>query len=119
MPRDVAVSSGQRDKLVQIESATEVTRGSGMPGQTWAKLGKPIYMSRRDIGADERFAESQQSAWGRVSWQMAYQANMDPEVIDVPRTRRLTFNGRTFNIEAAFLMERRIGIELVTLAKTD
>lgn len=119
MPRDVRVAAGQRDKLVQIESATEVVRPSGQPGQNWASLGQPIYMSRRDIGADERFAESQQSAWGRVSWQMPYQANMDPEVVNVTKSRRLSFGGKTFNIEAAFLLDQRLGIELVTLAKVD
>lgn len=119
MPRDVAIASGQRDKRVQIEAGTEVTRPSGMVGLNWAALGSPVSMSRRDIGADERFAESQLSAWGRSVWQMPYQANMDPEVIDVPRVRRLNYNGRLFNIEAAFLMERRIGIELVTQAKVD
>lgn len=117
MPRDVGIAAGQRDKLVQIETATDVTRSSGLPGQNWVALGTPIYMSRRDVSADERLMSDQQSAWGRVSWQMPYQTSMDPETVDVTKSRRLNYNGRIFDIEAAFLLERRIGIELVTLAK--
>lgn len=118
MPQQIA--SGQRDKLVQIESGTAQTSATGFPLVSgWASLGRPVYMSRRDISADERFVASQDTAWGRVGWQMPYQANMDPELVDVTRLRRLNFKGRIFNIEAAFLMERRIGIELITLAKVD
>ncbi len=115
MPRNVDVAAGKRDKLVQIETSTDVTRPSGLAGQDWVPLGKPMYMSRSDMAADERFTESQQSAWGRSTWQMPYVVSMDPELVDVPKTKRLNFNGRIFNIEAALLMEQRLGITLVTL----
>lgn len=113
------IAAGRRDKRVQIQQGTPGVGSSGRPITTWTSLGTPVYMSRLDGAADERFAAAQESAWGRAEWYMPYQANMDPELVDVPGLRRLLYSGRVFDIQAASLMERRIGIELITLAKVD
>ena len=113
------LAAGQRDKLVQIQQGTEGPSGSGRPVVTWTALGAPVYMSQIATLGDERFAASQESAWGQSQWFMAYQKNMDPELVDVPGKRRLNYKGRTFDIQAASLMERRMGILLITLAKVD
>lgn len=112
-------SAGLRDKRVQIEQGTPGVGSSGRPIVTWTSLGSPVFMSQVDTLGDERFAASQETAWGQAQWVMAYQANMDPELVDVPGRRRLRYQGRTYDIQAASLLERRKGIVLITLAKVD
>lgn len=113
------LAAGQRDKRVQIEQGIPGVGETGRPIVTWTALGQPVYMSQIATLGDERFAASQESAWGQSQWFMPYQRNMDPERIDVPGKRRLTYQGRTFDIQAASLMEGRRGIVLITLAKVD
>lgn len=112
---DTELAAGQRDKYVRIERVT-VTTPEGFPVETWSPL-TSVWMSRRELRGDERYRTAQESAAAEIRWQMPYQANMDPEVIDVPTTRRLVYRGRTYNIVAASLVENR-GIELVTLSAT-
>jgi hypothetical protein len=49
---------------------------------------------------------------------MHYRADMDPELIDVPKKRRLKFQGRVHNIVHAEHVGRKDGIELTTSAQT-
>jgi head-tail adaptor len=113
------IASGQRNKRVQIEIGTPNTRGSGFPVEDWVPLGEPVWMSRKDTLGDERFAADQVSAWGQTRWEMAYQPDMDPELVDVMRVRRLNVNGRIFDIRAASLLDHRTGIALMTMDKAD
>jgi hypothetical protein len=49
---------------------------------------------------------------------MYYRADMDPDLVDVPKARRLVFGGRVHDIAAAQHLGRREGIELSTKATT-
>lgn len=109
------VASGVRDHYVLIEQKTATASDSGYPVETWTALGY-VWMNRRDVNADERYAASQEGAYLVTDWQMPYQSDMDPELVDVPATRRLHFQGRLYNIRAAVLLDRFRGIELKTLA---
>lgn len=111
---DLRLSAGRRTHRVQIEQLSE-SEGTGFPVETWTKLGPPVWMSRLDVRADERFAAHQPSAFIETMWQMPYQCEMDPDLVDVPKTRRLVSNGRAYDIKAASAMGRH-GIELMTLA---
>jgi head-tail adaptor len=91
------IDVGQRDKLVTIQERTDVTDGSGFPTVEWSLLGT-AHMHRRDMNGRERFANAQVAAVGDREWVMAYQANMDPDVYDVPKERRLVFTGWAFDI---------------------
>lgn len=115
--RTVNVGAGQRDKLVTIESRTNDSADSGFPTETWATL-TSVYMSREDSRADERIVAAHESAFIQTRWQMVYMESMDPESVNVPAERRLRYRGRIYDILAASLLERRIGIELETLAQT-
>jgi hypothetical protein len=42
---------------------------------------------------------------------------MDPDLLDVPKRRRLVYKGRTYDIVAAGQIGRNEGVELLTLAK--
>jgi head-tail adaptor len=115
----VRAASGLRDKRVQIEQGVKGVGESGRPITTWTALGQPVYMSKVDTLGDERFAASQESAWGQAQWVMPYQPNMDPDRVDVPGLRRLNYLGRIFDIQAASVLEGRLGIVVITLAKVD
>jgi len=108
-------SAGARDHLVTVEQRTTVD-APGYPVERWAVLGR-YYMSRKDESAyntAERFTGMQTSAAQVTTWQVPYLTTMDPEAVDVPATRRLVYQRRTYDIQAASLVERR-EIELVTL----
>lgn len=119
----VSVEPGARDRLVTIQSrpsadseVAETVSISGMPVDDWATLAN-VWMERVNLGGRERFAASQMSAPYDTRWRMNYRADMDPELIDVPKLRRLVYQGRTYDITAAEQMGRRDGIELSTLAR--
>ena len=109
---------GQMDRLVTIQQLTE-TRDSTTkaPSQTWSTLGH-VFMHRRDATGRERFASEQLSASGDTVWTTHYRADMDPEAVDVPKTRRLRYRGRTYEITSAIHVGMREGIELVTIASS-
>lgn len=111
-PRD----PGERDKRVTIEVLTDGAGAtSGAAIETPTTLAQ-VFMSKEDQGARERFALGQTSAPFDTRWEMAYASNMDPELLDVPKSRRLVYQGRVYDIVGANLIGMREAIELLTLA---
>lgn len=111
------LAAGQRDRYVTILQASEAAGGSGYPVETWPDLGAD-WMSRHDLRADERFEAGQFAAAAETQWQLAYRADMDPELVDVPKSRRLRYMGREFEILTATLIGNRDGIELLTVSSS-
>lgn len=113
-----AGAAGQRDRYVLISCAKPTTQGdSGFPLETWEPLGY-AWMSRLDIAGDERFGNDQEVAHATTQWVMPYQPDMDPELVDVPQKRRLTYGCRDYDILAATPRGWHRDIELLTLART-
>lgn len=108
---------GERDRRVTIQQRTAAKAGSGYPKETWTTL-TTAYMRILDLSAMERFKASQNAAAAETQWEMGYRDDMDPEQVDVPTTRRLVYQGRTYDITSASMIGRREGIELLTIAKT-
>lgn len=118
-PVGTTVGAGKRDRLVVIEYVpppVDDTGTSGFPVDTWVPLGSPVWMEKADIAAEERFRAGQISAPFQTRWEMPFRADMDPEVVNVPKLRRLVYRGRTYDITAANQIGRREGIELLTVA---
>jgi head-tail adaptor len=109
-------TAGVRNKSVTIQTKTGSQGDSGFPTDTWADLAT-VMMSREDRTGDERVMASMDSAFVETDWQMPYLAAMDPELVDVPATKRLSYKGRIYNIRAAVLLDRREAIELLTLVQ--
>jgi len=108
---------GDRDRYVLIEQQTEGTGStSGFPVDTWTPLAS-CWMSKQDVTGRERFAINQLSAPFDTRWEMNYRPDMDPELVDVPKTRRLVYQNRTYDIVMASQSERREGVEVLTLAR--
>lgn len=113
------LSSGQRDKDVRIEQLASSTAGTRYPVETWSTLVTTEWMARTEMRANERFTASHQLVSTETQWEMDYRADMDPDLLNVPKTRRLVYSGRIYDIVAASVIGAKRGIELLTVAKVD
>lgn len=111
------LSSGQRDHEVRIEQLAASVGSTRYPVETWTTLVAVEWMARSEMRANERFVAKQESAVTETTWEMEYRADMDPDLVNVPGTRRLVCLGRTYNIIAATTIGPKRGIELLTVAK--
>jgi head-tail adaptor len=114
--RQVPLESGERDRRVTLRRVTQSVGASGFPVDTDG-TSVTMWASRADMGARERFLVEQISAAADTRWEVNYRPDLDPELVDVPRTWKLLANGRVHDIVAASVIGRREGIELLTLAK--
>ena len=112
----IPMEPGERDRKVTIQAVTSSVGASGRPIETVTTLAS-VWMRRLDLSMTEAWKTSQLSAAATTQWEMGYREDMDPELVDVPRTRRLLYQGRAYDITGASQIGRREGIELLTLAK--
>lgn len=114
-----AVDPGERDRFVRLEKLTETRDSvSKAPLASWTKLADvwASKMERKDPTARERFVANQLSAAFETRWEIGYRADMDPELVDVAKDRRITYQGRTYGVIFGRQIGRRDAIELFTLA---
>lgn len=111
------VSVGTLDREVTIQQLTESKGTTGFPVESWTTL-EVEQASRRDLTGDERFRSGQLSAKTHTLWTIHYREDMDPERVDVPKKRRLSYAGRSYDIIAAVQIGRNEKIELTTLVST-
>lgn len=112
------MEAGERDREVTVQALTETTGASGFPVETWATLIESYWCSKMDIGGRERFAADQLSAPYTTRWEGPFEAALDPETVDVPKTRRLSYQGRFYDIVDAQMIGRREGVEFLTRVST-
>lgn len=108
--------AGKRDRLVTIQQLTESKGASNYPIETWTTLVEDVWFYKEDASGRERFAENQVSAPFDTIWSGPWMDAMDPELVDVPKRRRLVVKGRVHDIVRAKELGRRGGIELTTLS---
>lgn len=108
--------AGALDREVTIQQLSEAA--SGYPVETWTDLDVE-WMSKKDLRGSERFMAGQLSASYDTRWELHFREDMDPDLIDVPKTRRLSYRGRVYDIVHAVELGRQEGIALLTIAKTD
>lgn len=113
----MALNAGDLDREVVIETLTESAGSSGFPVETWASL-DTVWMQKLNATETERFKSAQISAPLVVRWHMYYRSDMDPDGVDVVKTKRLNYQGRLYDITSAVELGRQEGIELVTLASS-
>lgn len=114
------VPAGRRTRHVTVQAYAESRQTTGFPAEAWTDL-FTTYMSREEFGGQaagkrERFVADQQAATAESRWQMPFRPDMDPERIDVPKMRRLVYQGRTYNITAATTVGNRAAVEVLTQA---
>jgi hypothetical protein len=111
----VPMEPGERDRAVTVQQLTE-TIVNGVAKESWTTLVSPVWMRRQGMKAHERFAVDQNKGAADTQWEMGYRPDMDPELVDVVKKRRLLYQGRVYDITGADLIGRFEGIELVTLS---
>jgi head-tail adaptor len=117
----MSLQAGARDRLVTIQALTDTVDAEGVPVEGWADLTPPEWMWKQDAVARERAAERfdamQWAAHSYTEWECGFRADLDPEVIDLPKRRRLVFRDRIYNILQAAVLphEDGHGIKLITL----
>lgn len=110
------VSAGLRNRQVTIQQLTESQGASGFPVESWIPL-VTVMASKDDQEGQERFAANQLSSPFDTTWQLPYLASLDPELLNVPKKRRLVYQGRVHDIVSASpIGELHRGIEVRTLA---
>ncbi len=107
---------GARDREVTIQQVTNGLDDAQMPVETWTWLCTQ-FMSKTDPSGRERYVAGQLSASAETRFEMVYIEDMDPEQIDVPKSRRLVYAGRTYDITFASMIGRREGIVLMALSR--
>jgi SPP1 family predicted phage head-tail adaptor len=112
-------SAGRRNRQITIEQRAQTKAPSGMPIEEWAPLAVGIWASREDVTAGEQYGMGQESAFLETHWNIPYRADCDPELVDVPASRRVTDRGRVYDIRGAALVNHRESITLLTQAKAD
>ncbi len=115
--RQLPQATEERDRAITIQTATESVGSTGFPIETWSTLATPYWCSKQDLVGKERFAQGQQSAPFETKWVGSYRADMDPELIDVPRLRRFLYQGRTYDITAASMVGMKETIQYMTIAR--
>lgn len=117
-PLPTAPPTGRRDRLVRIEALSDTVATSGFPTQAPTTLAD-VWMAREDLEPPfepERFDASQLSARTVSRWWLAYRSDMDPELVDVPKRRRLLYRGRVYDIVWARVLGAKRDIQLQTLS---
>lgn len=112
------LEAGDRDRSITLQKrpVTDAVGDDGFPVETWTTLVAEMPASKQDLGGQEQFRSAQESAAFDTRWVINYRADMDPELLDVPKLRRVVYQRRVFDIVAADHLGRRAGIELLTLA---
>lgn len=114
----IPMESGERDRVVTIEQMDDAQSTSKIPIERWTTLASTVWMRKLDAKASERVKADQVAAYYETQWEMGYWPEMDPELVDVAKTRRLVYLGRVHLIVGADLIGRREGIELRTISST-
>lgn len=110
--------AGLMDRRVTIQYVTDGEDSRGTPTEDWTTLDPVyVYMQKNDLQGRERLVAHQMSAPADTRWVMGYRSDMDPELVNVPKKRRLSYQGRIYDIVSAEMIGRREGIELVTLSR--
>lgn len=107
--------SGTRDRWITVQALTESVGASRRPVESWDTL-LQVWAAKMDVGGRERLVADQLSAPYDTRWELPYSDAIDPELVDVRKTRRLVVSGRVHDIVSAQEIGRKRGVEVLTLA---
>lgn len=112
--------TGTRNRLVTIQHGTTAPGPSGAGVETFVDAPPPIWMARSDARGGEVWqADANQiAAQALHRWSMPYLDSMDPDLVDVPKSRRLLYHGRVYDIVDA-QKSRGDEITITTRVKAD
>lgn len=111
------IDPGARDRSIVVQSrpSTDAVDASYAPVDTWSDLCTMWALKRRASGG-ERNRLGQTTVAAIDVFEVNYRADLDPEQLNVPKLRRILFNGRVYDVIDAEVVDRRDGIRLYALA---
>ena len=110
------------DRYVTVQYRTDGDSATNFPVDDWdVTRSRRVAMQRQEL---ERFAfqgdESRNAlqvhASAETRWMMRYRTDMDPDLVDVARNRRLVYQGRVLDIVSAEHIGRKDFIEFRVVA---
>lgn len=109
---------GLRDRRITIQqrSATDAKGPSGRPIETWTDL-VTLYAHKRAMSGSETYRASQWSAKANGVFEINYRADMDPDLVDVAKLRKVVYESREHDVVFVEEVGRRDGLHIYTLAK--
>lgn len=101
-------ASGERWYAVTIQHAVDSIGTSGAPVETWADTTPAVWMGRKAASGKEAASTdtAQREAYAMHTWTLPYLPTMDPDVVNVPKSRRLKYLGGVYDITEARHGER-------------
>jgi len=109
--------AGTRHYWLAIQKLTQKRGPSGFPVENWTDLDPLHVLARKDdMGGRERFVANQLSSPFDTVWQIPYLADMDPDLVNVPKMRRVVHQNRVYDIVSAQTIGYHRAIQLETLA---
>jgi hypothetical protein len=113
---------GWRTTRIELEGAPAAVAGpgTGYPIETFTTLGAPLWGFRQIVPQGARGevdTAAQLVEHALAEWRIPYRPDCDPDLVDVPATRRLRVAGRTLDILEAEVLPRRREIRLITREK--
>lgn len=114
-----STASGRRTVSVTVQQMTQTKGASNAPVETWTTL-RTVYASKEDLlmnDSREQLRAGQLSARMETAWGLPYTADMDPNLVDVARVRRLLVGTRVYDITRGTVDDLKKGVQLITLAK--
>lgn len=113
----MGVNAGEMIHEVTIQQGTDAVGGSKFPTEGWTTL-LSAWMCRDTQTGTEQLVAGQVAAAATIDWEMRYVESMDPDLVDVPKSRRLLYHGRVYGIIRAAHMGRQDKIRLTTLSSS-
>lgn len=114
------MEAGERDRSITLVPVSDSRGSSGFPVETDAATVNQIalWASKNDLGGRERFVANQLTAPYDTRWEVNYRSDIDPDLVNVPKTFALVYQGRRHDIVSASMIGRKEGVELLTLARS-
>lgn len=109
---------GQLDRKVTVYTITDSAGSSGFPVETDNRRPFSVWMKRDQLKGIERMQAGELAARFDTTWLMPYRADMDPDLVDVPKTFRLQWQERYHDIVSAEHVGRKDAIQLLTIASS-
>lgn len=113
------MDAGKRDRVLTIQQRSVVDTpdsSSGVPEDTWTTLVEHMPAAKTDVSGWKRYINEEPSSRFDVIYEMNYRLDMDPELVDVPKTRRVIVGQRTLDVVYAAEIGRRRGVALFCVA---
>lgn len=108
------IESGELNKRVIIEQATEVQNANGEPIKTWS-----TYITRwasvKPLVGREAYNAAGQMDVGEISGKITLRG--DPETVVISAKMRVNFNGRIFDIKSPAVVPNEYGDEVILMVK--